>query len=188
MIFRNVTIEAFEEALKLVSARLYRCLLNRFHIISLYYRNGSLLFAQFENYMLETFANQVYDINESLTLLFQPEDRVILNKLATKYPTEMDATLLLKVLKNHWKGKTDSDFQSALATSHRRSCCSVPVILAEKPSLELCKSLIMLRDYNISGKINLIDVPALMHTLHFWRVQPNHILLTTDYNYAINPM
>ena len=42
--------------------------------------------------------------------------------------------------------------------------------MSEKPSLELCKSLIMLRDYNISGKINLIDVPALLQTLHYWRV------------------
>jgi hypothetical protein len=31
----------------------------------------------------------------------------------------------------------------------------------------------MLRDFNISGKINLIDVPALLHTLHFWRVRNN---------------
>ena len=55
------------------------------------------------------------------------------------------------------------------------ACCSPSMIGltgSEKiPSLELCKSLIMLRDFNISGKINLIDVPALIHTLHFWRVR-----------------
>ncbi|CAG2060478.1 unnamed protein product, partial [Timema podura] len=33
--------------------------------------------------------------------------------------------------------------------------------LSDKPSLELCKSLIMLRDYNISGRINLMDIPVL---------------------------
>ena len=98
----------------------------------------------------------------------QPEGRAAFNKLSTKYPSEMDADVLLKVLKNHWRG---SDFQSAVTSSKGATCCnSVPILLAEKPSLELCKSLIMLRDYNISGKINLIDVPALMHTLHFWRV------------------
>lgn len=43
--------------------------------------------------------------------------------------------------------------------------------LSEKPSLELCKSLIMLRDYNISGRINVVDIPVLMHMLQFWRVR-----------------
>lgn len=45
------------------------------------------------------------------------------------------------------------------------------VYLSEKPSLELCKSLIMLRDYNISGRINVVDIPVLMHMLQFWRVR-----------------
>jgi hypothetical protein len=44
------------------------------------------------------------------------------------------------------------------------------VYLSEKPSLELCKSLIMLRDYNISGRISVVDIPVLMHMLQFWRV------------------
>jgi hypothetical protein len=44
------------------------------------------------------------------------------------------------------------------------------VYLSEKPSLELCKSLIMLRDYNISGRIGVVDIPVLMHMLQFWRV------------------
>ena len=83
----------------------------------------------------------------------------------------MDATVLLKVLKSRWKGGGEYGEASAMCPSIGSPfCCSTPVLLAEKPSLELCKSLIMLRDYNISGKINLIDVPALMHTLHFWRV------------------
>ena len=56
------------------------------------------------------------------------------------------------------------------------NCCSPSMIgltpgSEKTPSLELCKSLIMLRDFNISGKINLIDVPALINTLHFWRVR-----------------
>ena len=28
----------------------------------------------------------------------------------------------------------------------------------------------MLRDYNISGRINLMEIPVLLHMLHFWRV------------------
>lgn len=28
----------------------------------------------------------------------------------------------------------------------------------------------MLRDFNISGRINLLDIPVLMHMLQFWRV------------------
>lgn len=48
---------------------------------------------------------------------------------------------------------------------------SASVYLSEKPSLELCKSLIMLRDYNISGRISVVDIPVLMHMLQFWRVR-----------------
>nr|CAD7568208.1 unnamed protein product [Timema californicum] len=56
------------------------------------------------------------------------------------------------------------------------------------PSLELCKSLIMLRDYNISGRINLMDIPVLMHMLHFWRIafqkfdRVGHGTKTSSYN------
>jgi len=103
------------------------------------------------------------------------EIRGTLNKLAVKYPSEIDAGSLLKILKNHWKsraGESERQVRRSSGGLHysTSSCCSVPAILSEKPSLELCKSLIMLRDYNISGKINLIDVPALLQTLHYWRV------------------
>lgn len=78
---------------------------------------------------------------------FQKEGKSILPKLLLKYPPEVDASQLQKILKSNWKS-----------------------YLCEKPSLELCKSLIMLKDYNISGRINLIDIPALIHMLQFWRV------------------
>jgi hypothetical protein len=29
----------------------------------------------------------------------------------------------------------------------------------------------MLRDYNISGRLNLMEIPVLLHMLHFWRVR-----------------
>lgn len=71
----------------------------------------------------------------------------MLSKLSVKYPGEIDASQLQKILRSHWK-----------------------VYLSDKPTLELCKSLIMIRDYNISGRMNLLDVPTLIHMLHFWKV------------------
>jgi hypothetical protein len=77
----------------------------------------------------------------------QSESRVLLSKLVNKYPPEIDASVLQKILRGHWKS-----------------------YLLERPSLELCKSLVMLRDYNISGRVNLMEIPLLLHLLHFWRV------------------
>ena len=78
----------------------------------------------------------------------QADSRIILSKLISKYPSDIDATALLKILKGHWKA-----------------------YLIEKPSLELCRHLVMLRDYNISGRINLMEIPVLLHMLHFWKVK-----------------
>ena len=69
-----------------------------------------------------------------------------------KYPPEIDASLLQKILRGHWKA-----------------------YLLQRPSLELCKSLVMLRDYNISGRLNLMEIPVLLHMLHFWRVSVENI-------------
>ncbi|CAL4066990.1 unnamed protein product, partial [Meganyctiphanes norvegica] len=41
--------------------------------------------------------------------------------------------------------------------------------LVEKPTLDLVKAMIMLRDYNISGKVAISDIPALLVMLQFWR-------------------
>ncbi|VVC41431.1 Hypothetical protein CINCED_3A010990 [Cinara cedri] len=76
-----------------------------------------------------------------------PDGKPLLSKLMVKYPPELDVTQLQKILRVHWKA-----------------------YLAEKPSLELCKSLIMLRDINISGRINMLDIPVLMHMLQFWKI------------------
>ncbi len=125
----------------------------------------------------------------------QPELRGTFNKLALKYPSEIDATILTKILKQFSSklaavnaGHFDTDLMAvrypALSHHHHHhhyhqssssptsGCCNSGTLLGsdKAPSLELCKSLIMLRDFNISGKINLIDVPALLQTLHFWRV------------------
>lgn len=79
--------------------------------------------------------------------MLQPDGKSLLSKLMVKYPPELDVSQLQKILRAHWKA-----------------------YLAEKPSLELCKSLIMLRDINISGRINMLDIPVLMHMLQFWKV------------------
>ena len=86
---------------------------------------------------------------------FQSESRVLLSKLVNKYPPEIDASSLHKILRGHWKS-----------------------YLLERPSLELCKSLVMLRDYNISGRVNLMEIPLLLHLLHFWRVSDNMLFLS----------
>ncbi|KAK3924538.1 Calpain-1 catalytic subunit [Frankliniella fusca] len=92
-----------------------------------------------------------------------PDGRSLIGKLLVKYPPEVDVALLQKILKSHWRA-----------------------YLAEKPSLELCKSLIMLRDYNISGRISLGDIPVLMHMLHFWKLAfqkfEQHSTRTSSYN------
>ncbi|KAL1497954.1 hypothetical protein ABEB36_008833 [Hypothenemus hampei] len=96
-----------------------------------------------DNMLIKNIAVEFTD--ESSTLL--KEGRSILPKLLLKYPPEVDASQLQKILKSNWK-----------------------LYLCDKPSLELCKSLIMLKDYNISGRINLIDIPNLIHLLQFWRL------------------
>ncbi|KAI5754596.1 hypothetical protein M8J77_009837 [Diaphorina citri] len=76
-----------------------------------------------------------------------PDGKSLVAKLLVKYPLEVDVSQFQKILRSHWKA-----------------------YLLEKPSLDMCKSLIMLRDTNISGRLNLLDIPLLMHMLQFWRI------------------
>lgn len=110
-----------------------------------------------------------------------PDGKPLVAKLLLKYPPEVDASQLQKILKSHWKGSS-----SQIQPNHH-TLFIFSAYLSEKPSLELCKSLIMLRDYNISGRINLLDIPALMHMLQLWRiafskVDRNHGTKTSSYN------
>ncbi|ENN74877.1 hypothetical protein YQE_08542, partial [Dendroctonus ponderosae] len=91
--------------------------------------------------------NIALEFSDDSTSALHKEGKSILPKLLLKYPPEVDASQLQKILKSNWKS-----------------------YLCDKPSLELCKSLIMLKDYNISGRISLIDIPALIHMLQFWRL------------------
>ncbi|XP_069705576.1 calpain-1 catalytic subunit-like isoform X2 [Periplaneta americana] len=99
-----------------------------------------------DNMLFRNISTEFMDDSNAPTIVL-PDGKSIVAKLLLKYPPEVDAAQLQKILKAHWK-----------------------VYLSEKPSLELCKSLIMLRDYNISGRINVVDIPVLMHMLQFWRV------------------
>ncbi|CAB4057444.1 unnamed protein product [Lepeophtheirus salmonis] len=74
------------------------------------------------------------------------QNSFLINKLIAKYPHDIDATILYKALRNNWK-----------------------TYLLERPSLELCKSLVMLRDFNISGRLNMTEIPAIFHLLQFWK-------------------
>lgn len=140
MLFRNVLAE-FEESFKYVSKDSCKSLWA-----------ASVLFRTADFRFLPSSLCQLCDIEQSQGglphILLQTESRILLNKLVNKYPPEIDASTLQKILKGHWKH-----------------------YLLEKPSLELCKSLVMLRDYNISGRVNLMEIPLLLHLLHFWRVR-----------------
>ncbi|CAH0563874.1 unnamed protein product [Brassicogethes aeneus] len=97
-----------------------------------------------DNVIIRNISSEFVDENSSPILT---DNKSVLSKMLLKYPPEVDASQLQKILKSQWKA-----------------------YLTEKPTLELCKSLIMLRDYNISGRITLIDIPVLMHMLQFWRM------------------
>ncbi|XP_076318104.1 calpain-9-like isoform X2 [Tachypleus tridentatus] len=72
----------------------------------------------------------------------------IITRIMHKLPGELDAESLLKILTACWR----------------------PLhILAEKPTLDLCRHLVMLRDPHISGKIAFKEIPGLLYTLQFWR-------------------
>ncbi|XP_072398094.1 calpain-9-like isoform X1 [Diabrotica undecimpunctata] len=97
-----------------------------------------------DNMLIRNIASEFMDHSGSSVA---GDGKATINKLLLKYSSEIDASQLQKILKTHWK-----------------------LYLSEKPSLELCKSLIMLRDFNISGKINLADLPTLLQVLQHWRL------------------
>uniref|UniRef100_T1JFC5 Calpain catalytic domain-containing protein n=1 Tax=Strigamia maritima TaxID=126957 RepID=T1JFC5_STRMM len=77
----------------------------------------------------------------------QPNYRIILTKLVHKYPSEIDSQQLLRILRTFWRNYN----------------------LLGKPNLEICKSLLMLRDTQICGRIQLEDVAKLLCILYFWQ-------------------
>ena len=69
--------------------------------------------------------------------------------------------------------------------------CPALNILYDKPSLELCRCLIMLKDATISGKLTVKEsLPSLLNMLHFWRTiftkhQSNSHHNVSSYNYRL---
>uniref|UniRef100_T1KNX4 Calpain catalytic domain-containing protein n=1 Tax=Tetranychus urticae TaxID=32264 RepID=T1KNX4_TETUR len=94
----------------------------------------------------------------------------VLNRLIAKLPNEIDAALLLKVLKAYWKPLN---------------------ILYDKPSMELCRCLIMLKDATITGKLVVTEsLASLLNMLHFWRTiftkhQSNSHHKVSSYNFRL---
>lgn len=84
--------------------------------------------------------------------------RTIILKLIEKFPDDIDSILLLKILRTYWK------------SLH---------LLTERPGLELCRNLIMLKDPLITGKIYKTDIICLLSALQFWRT----IFLKFDSNH-----
>jgi len=72
----------------------------------------------------------------------------LMSRLMSKLPPEVDPYILHKVLKIY---------------------CKPFKILYEKPSLELCRYLVMLRDPAITGRISAKSVTTILNILHFWR-------------------
>ncbi|KFM79186.1 Calpain-11, partial [Stegodyphus mimosarum] len=94
-------------------------------------------------------------------------DFPFLAKLMHKIPQEVDALMLQKILRSSWRSLN---------------------LLCEKPSLELCRNLIMLRDPLITGKINKTELPGLLYTLQYWRAafakhDPNNRSKTSSFNF-----
>lgn len=101
--------------------------------------------------------------NDLITL---QTDFPFLSKLMHKIPIEVDAMLLQKILRSSWRSLN---------------------LLCEKPSLELCRNLIMLRDPLITGKLSRNDLPGLLYTLQYWRAafakhDPNNKSKTSSFN------
>ena len=69
--------------------------------------------------------------------------------------------------------------------------CTALNILYDKPSLELCRCLIMLKDSTITGKISVKEsLPSLLNMLHFWRTiftqhQSNSHHKVSSYHYRM---
>lgn len=83
-----------------------------------------------------------------------PEQR-LLYKLRTRYPPEIDAVQLQQIIRNFNCG-----FSKSLSSFRTIS----------GPSLDLCRSLLALRDPGLGGRLSIENVPALISLLKFWKV------------------
>lgn len=77
----------------------------------------------------------------------------MLYKLRGRYPPEIDATQLQNVIRNSGLTRSIRGFRTIGG-----------------PSLDLCRSLLALRDPGLGGRLSLENVPALLSLLKFWKV------------------
>ncbi|CAG7820655.1 unnamed protein product, partial [Allacma fusca] len=94
-----------------------------------------------DNMLYRNFAVESFE-----SILSSTECRHLMVRWSTRFPGEIDAAQFRRLIKNSWK-----------------------TWMWAKPSLELCRSLIMLRDSNISGRLAMKDLPALLNMLLFWK-------------------
>jgi hypothetical protein len=132
-----------------------------FHVVKSIIQVGDYLATWFHNYPIGQLSRHVVNINYSRWRLSRHVVKSIIQVryyYATWFNNYPIWQLSLHVVKNsnpRWR-----------LSFH----VGVQAYLIEKPSLELCRHLVMLRDYNISGRINLMEIPVLLHMLHFWKV------------------
>lgn len=85
--------------------------------------------------------------------LFNKFQQRLLYKLRGRYPPEIDATQLQQIIRNSGLTRSIRGFRTIGG-----------------PSLDLCRSLLALRDPGLGGRLSLENVPALLSLLKFWKV------------------
>lgn len=83
---------------------------------------------------------------------FECKQQRLLYKLRSRYPPEIDATQLQYIIRSIYCGTL-------------RSLRTIG-----GPSLDLCRSLLALRDPGLGGRLSLDYVPVLINLLKFWKV------------------
>lgn len=86
------------------------------------------------------------------------EQQRLLYKLRSRYPQEIDATQLQQIIRN-------------LNCGLSRSLRSWRTL--GTPSIDLCRSMLALRDPGLGGRLSIDNVPALISLLKFWKVSAN---------------
>lgn len=79
----------------------------------------------------------------------------LLYKLRSRYPQEIDAIQLQQIIRNLYCGFSKS----------MRGWRTIGA-----PSLDLCRSLLALRDPSLGGRLSIENVPAIISLLKFWKV------------------
>lgn len=90
----------------------------------------------------------------------------MLYKLRTRYPNEIDATQLQVIIRSFG------------CVGFSRSLRGLRTMGG--PSLDLCRSLLALRDPGLGGRLTLDYVPTLINLLKFWKVRMKVVSIKTS--------